>query len=86
MAEGTRHNRSQWSDLNSAWTAVFEFTAAVAFYGGVGWYADTKLPTGHFLFFAGLILGMVLGIYVLMKRSDQAESQRVARQTHRARN
>jgi F0F1-type ATP synthase assembly protein I len=84
MAEGTR--QSQWSDLDSAWTGVCEFVAAVAVYGTVGWFADSWLHTGHVLFFVGLLFGMVLGIYVLIKRSDQAENERAAlRQSARAR-
>lgn len=78
--------RSEWSDLNSAWTAVSEFTAAVAIYGVLGWFADRWLHTGHVLFFVGLLLGMALGIYVMVKRSDQIESQRaLTRQAARAR-
>jgi F0F1-type ATP synthase assembly protein I len=82
----TQTSRSEWNDLNSAWTAVSEFTAAVAVYGVLGWFADKWLHTGHVLFFIGLLLGMVLGIYVMVKRSDQAERERVAiRQSARAR-
>jgi F0F1-type ATP synthase assembly protein I len=83
MAEGT--GQSQWRDLDSAWTGICEFMAAVAVYGTAGWFADKWLHTGHVLFFAGLLFGMVLGIYVLMKRSDHAESERAAlRQSARA--
>jgi F0F1-type ATP synthase assembly protein I len=64
--------RTQWQDAATAWNAVFEFTAAVAVYGTGGWFADKWLHTGHFLFLAGLMLGMVLGVYVLMKRAAQA--------------
>lgn len=64
--------RTQWQDAATAWNAVFEFTAAVAVYGVGGWFADKWLHTTPFLFIAGLILGMVLGVYVLMKRSTQA--------------
>jgi len=75
----------QWNDLASAWTAVGEFTAAVAVYGAGGWFADRWLHTGHVLFLLGLILGMVLGVYVLMKRGDQAEAaEKAARQRARA--
>jgi F0F1-type ATP synthase assembly protein I len=79
-ASGNAH----WDDLASAWTAVGEFTAAVAVYGAGGWFADRWLHTGHFLFLAGLILGMVLGVYVLIKRGDQAAAAAKARQDARA--
>lgn len=69
---------SQWRDLSAAWNAVIEFVAAVAVYGGLGWFADGWLGTGHVLFVVGLVLGMVLGIYVMMKRADQAEAIRLA--------
>jgi ATP synthase protein I len=79
----------QWQDLASAWNAVGEFTAAVAVYGVAGWYADRWLHTGHFLFLAGLLFGMVLGIYILIKRGDQAAAadkaaKQAARQRDRA--
>jgi F0F1-type ATP synthase assembly protein I len=72
------HHRSEWSDLSSAWTAVSEFTAAVAVYGMLGWFGDRWLHTGHVLFFGGLLLGMVLGIYIMVKRSDQFEKEHQA--------
>ena len=75
-ASGNPH----WNDLASAWTAVAEFTAAVAVYGVLGWYADRWLHTAHFLFLGGLLLGMVLGVYVLIKRGDQAAAAAKARQ------
>ena len=75
---------NSWQDLSSAWNAVAEFTAAVAVYGVGGWYADKWLGTGHFLFLAGLILGMVLGVYILMKRGDQSADAAAARQRNRA--
>jgi ATP synthase protein I len=75
-ASGNPH----WNDVASAWTAVGEFTAAVAVYGVLGWYADRWLHTAHFLFLGGLILGMVLGVYVLIKRGDQAADAAKARQ------
>ncbi len=75
---------NQWQDVASAWTAVGEFTAAVAVYGVGGWYADRWLHTGHVLFLAGLLLGMVLGVYVLIKRGDQAADAAKARQRDRA--
>jgi F0F1-type ATP synthase assembly protein I len=82
----TATRRSEWSDLSSAWTAVSEFTAAVAVYGVLGWFADKWLHTGHVLFFGGLLAGMVLGIYVMVKRSDQIENEHLAaRQAARAR-
>ena len=34
---------AKWQDLSQAWNAVIEFTAAVAFYGVAGWYADKWL-------------------------------------------
>jgi F0F1-type ATP synthase assembly protein I len=76
--------RTQWQDAATAWNAVFEFTAAVAVYGVGGWFADRWLHTTPFLFIAGLMLGMVLGVYVLMKRADQsAPPPRTARRDAR---
>lgn len=75
---------NQWQDFSSAWNAVAEFTAAVAVYGVGGWYADRWLNTGHFLFLGGLLLGMVLGVYILIKRGDQAADAAVARRRNSA--
>jgi len=81
MATGNPH----WNDLAQAWTAVAEFTAAIAVYGAGGWFADRWLHTGHVLFLVGLLLGMVLGVYVLIKRGDQAaDAAKAARQRDRA--
>lgn len=74
----------QWQDLSSAWNAVGEFTASVAVYGVGGWFADKWLHTAHFLFLSGLMLGTVLGVYVLIKRGDQAAAAAKARQSDRA--
>lgn len=63
---------TQWQDLALAWNAVVEFTAAVAVYGVGGWFADRWLNTDPFLFLGGLMLGTVLGVYILVKRGDQA--------------
>lgn len=67
--------RTQWQDLGAAWNAVIEFSAALAVYGVLGYYADKWLHTGHVLFFGGLLLGLVLGLYVLHKRLDHADTQ-----------
>ncbi len=73
---GAQQHQSEWRDLGTAWNAVVEFTAAVAVYGLFGWFADKWLHTGHVLFLLGLMLGTVLGVYVLIKRGDQAEALR----------
>jgi len=70
--------RTQWQDLGSAWNAVIEFSAAIAVYGVLGYYADKWLHTGHVLFLVGLLLGMALGLYVIHKRLSHAEAQAVA--------
>ncbi|HEX8002637.1 MAG TPA: AtpZ/AtpI family protein [Mycobacteriales bacterium] len=67
--------RTQWQDLGTAWNAVIEFSAAMAVYGVLGYYADKWLHTGHVLFFGGLLLGLVLGLYVLQKRLAQADGR-----------
>ena len=79
---GTSGN--SWQDMSAAWNAVGEFVAAVAVYGVGGWFADKWLGTGHFLFLGGLMFGMVLGVYILMKRGDQAADAAAARQRNRA--
>lgn len=63
--------RTQWQDLGTAWNAVIEFSCALAVYGVLGYYADKWLHTGHVLFFTGLLLGLVLGLYLLHKRTSE---------------
>lgn len=75
--------RTQWQDLSTAWNAVIEFSAALIVYGVLGYYADKWLHTGHVLFFGGLMLGLVLGLYVLHKRTAHADQQQA--ETRRAR-
>jgi F0F1-type ATP synthase assembly protein I len=77
--------RTQWQDLGSAWNHVIEFSAALAVYGALGYFADKWLHTGHVLFFLGLLLGLGLGLYVLNKRLTHADAQVAeARRTGRA--
>lgn len=77
--------RTQWQDLGSAWNHVIEFSCALAVYGALGYFADKWLHTGHVLFFGGLLLGLVLGLYVLNKRLAHEEAQLAeARRAERA--
>ena len=71
--------RSPVSDLDSSWLVVVEFMTAVTVYGGLGWLLDSWLDTGHVFFFGGLLLGMFLGIYLMVKKLDHAESERLAK-------
>jgi F0F1-type ATP synthase assembly protein I len=75
---GTPKQTTQWQDLGTAWNAVIEFSAALAVYGALGYFADKWLHTGHVLFLGGLLFGMVLGLYVLNKRLTHAEAQALA--------
>lgn len=45
--------------------------AGLVFYGGLGWLADSLLHTKMWLP-VGLILGTVLGIYLVIKRYGQS--------------
>jgi F0F1-type ATP synthase assembly protein I len=65
--------RTQWQGLSTAWDAVIEFSAALIVYGVLGYYADKWLHTGHVLFFGGLLIGLVLGLYVINKRLAHAD-------------
>lgn len=67
-----------------AWNAVIEFTAAVLVYGFFGWLADRWLGTHPAFFVVGLFGGMLLGLYVLKKRSDQMDATVTARRANRA--
>ncbi|MDR1807363.1 MAG: AtpZ/AtpI family protein [Propionibacteriaceae bacterium] len=48
-------------------TALSYILSGVLLYGGLGWLADRWLGTG-FLLPAGLILGLALGVYLIIRR------------------
>jgi F0F1-type ATP synthase assembly protein I len=77
-------DQASWADLGKAWNAVIEFVCAVGVYGIAGWYADKWLGTGHWLFLTGLVLGMVLGIYIMMKRAEHQDHDRTQARAGRA--
>lgn len=81
-----RPEPSQWQELGTAWNAVIELTAAIAVYGLLGWWLDSRLGTGHVLFVLGLVGGNALGMYVLVKRAQHATAaEDAARSTDRSR-
>ena len=50
-----------------AYTALGYILAGPLLYGGLGWLGDHFLGTG-FLLPAGIILGMVLSVYLVIRR------------------
>jgi F0F1-type ATP synthase assembly protein I len=57
----------QSSRQGEAYTALGYILAGLLFYGGLGWLGDHYLGT-RFLLPAGIILGTVLSLYLVIRR------------------
>lgn len=61
--------------METGYRILSYIAAGLLFYGGLGWLGDKYLGTG-FLLPVGLILGMVLALYAIIKRlSHSAENK-----------
>jgi F0F1-type ATP synthase assembly protein I len=45
----------------------FEFVVSVVALGAVGWYLDRKWNTTPWLLIAGLVLGLITGIWTMLR-------------------
>lgn len=59
--------RSAGAESNAAWGAVGYLVSGPALYGGLGWLLDRWLDVS-FLLPVGVVLGSVLGMYLLIAR------------------
>lgn len=55
------------------------FVAGPLAWGGIGWLLDAWLGTGPWLLASGVVLGFVLGAYLVVKRSEAAHTPRQRR-------
>lgn len=56
------------SGANDGWVAVGYLLSGIAVWGGVGWLVDRWLHTGGIATAVGSIVGVVLGIYLVLRR------------------
>ncbi|MBW3620658.1 MAG: AtpZ/AtpI family protein [Actinobacteria bacterium] len=63
--------RELWRDADTGWTMTVELLTAVGVWGGIGWLLDRWLGTGPWILVAGLVLGAVLGTYVVFLRAER---------------
>lgn len=55
----------------TAWAMVASLVAGPATWGGIGWLLDRWLDTGRLLTLIGVIVGFVVGIYVVIVKYGQ---------------
>jgi ATP synthase protein I len=56
------------SGANDGWVAVGYLLSGIAVWGGVGWLVDRWLHTGGIATAVGSIVGVVAGIYLVLRR------------------
>ena len=57
--------RSQWQTTGEAWTVVSTVLSGICIFGGAGFGLDHLFGTRPILLAAGLLLGTVLGVYLV---------------------
>lgn len=50
----------------TAWSMIASLVAGPATWGGIGWLVDRWLETGRIFTLVGVVLGFVVGIYVVI--------------------
>lgn len=56
-----------WADADKAWSMIGSFVSGPLAWGGIGWLLDNWLDTGPWLMTAGVVLGFVLGFYLVIQ-------------------
>ncbi|MBY5163364.1 AtpZ/AtpI family protein [Salsipaludibacter albus] len=70
-------------DRDSGWALTAEFLSAILVWAGIGWLLDRWLDTGPWLLVAGIVLGVVLGFYLLYMRHRAASAEHYERFRYR---
>ena len=65
----------QRGQQGEAYSALGYILAGPLFYGGLGWLGDHYLGT-RFLLPAGIVVGMVLSVYLVVRRYGSVEHDR----------
>ncbi len=68
---------------DEAYTALSYLLAGLLLYGGLGWLGDRVLHT-WWLTPLGIVLGMVLSIYMIIRRFNREETPRKKAKGHRS--
>lgn len=59
-------------DHDSGWALTAEFLSAILVWSGIGWLLDRWLGTEPWLLVAGIVLGSVLGTWLMFLRHRAA--------------
>lgn len=76
----TAQRRAAWKALDQSSIMSVELLSALAVWGGAGWFADRWLGTEPWLLATGVLLGFVLGLYLIWLRAAQMDAQEVKAQ------
>lgn len=71
MDDSKRPAGGIWRELDSGWAMTSEFISAVLVWMGIGWLLDRWLDTDPWLLVAGIVLGFVLGTWLLFLRANE---------------
>lgn len=71
MDDSDRPAGGMLRDLDSGWAMTSEFISAVLVWMGIGWLLDRWLGTDPWLLVAGIVLGFVLGTWLLFLRATE---------------
>ena len=74
---GTPDRNDAWGGVAAGWAVTGEMLAAVLVCGGIGYLVDWLIPGGARVFTPiGMVLGAVLGIYLLWLRFGKQHEDR----------
>jgi ATP synthase protein I len=71
MDDSDRPASGMLRELDSGWAMTSEFISAVLVWMGIGWLLDRWLGTDPWLLVAGIVLGFVLGTWLLFLRANE---------------
>lgn len=71
MDDSNRAAGGMLRELDSGWAMTSEFISAVLVWMGIGWLLDRWLDTDPWLMVSGIVLGFVLGTWLLFLRADE---------------
>jgi ATP synthase protein I len=72
MAPDPQRNTA-WSGVDTGWAIVAEMIGAMATLGGIGYVLDRLIGTDRVLVAVGVVLGAVLGVYLIWLRYGRGD-------------